>query len=649
MDLSALGREAMALHRQGRLAEAEARYRQILALDPRLFPALSLLGSLRLQLGDSREAADLLARALAVAPDNADALAHYGMALIGLGRFQDAASSFDQALALKPSLLLALTGRAAAMRGLGRTADSLADFDAVVAADPANPDGWNGRGVQLRKLGRIEEALESFNRALRLWPDFAEALQDRGALLWDEKRDFPAALADLERAMAIDPARPALSENLLHLKMMMAHDACDLDQVQALANQLPDLIARGEIVPPMMQLLCSDDPKLQRRNAENLIAKRFPPLPPLWSGERHGKSRIRLAYLSSDFKNHAVAGQIGELIERHDRNRFEVIAISTGADDGSLQRQRLKNAFDSFHDLHGQGAPVIAQRIRDLQVDLLVDLNGHTEHDNLDVLRRRPAPVQVSWLGYAGTTGAPFIDALIADRVVAPDAENFSERLYLLPDSVLCADTSRKLGQAPSRVTAGLPTRGFVFCAFNRGWKITAPVFQSWMRILASVPNSVLWLKQPSPQAMNNLSIRASALGIDPARLVFAPSLALEDHLARHALADLFLDTFPYTGHATACDALWAGLPLVTRKGKGYAARVSASLLEAVGLAELVTETQEQYEELAIALARDPSRLADVRDRLAQNRATMPLFDTARFARDIEDLYARILADRLNE
>jgi predicted O-linked N-acetylglucosamine transferase (SPINDLY family) len=394
--------------------------------------------------------------------------------------------------------------------------------------------------------------------------------------------------------------------------------------------------------------LCSDDARLQRRNAESLIAKRFAPLEPLWSGERYRHDRVRLAYISSDFQNHAVAGQIAELIERHDRARFEVLAISTGADDGHGLRRRLMAGFDTFHDMRGHGAPVVAEHIRGLEIDVLVDLNGHTEHDNFEVLRRRPAPAQVSWLGFAGTTGAPYIDALIADPVVAPDAGTFSERLYLLPGCAMCADTTRALGATPNRAQAGLPDKGFVFCAFNRNWKITADMFQCWMRILKAVPDSVLWLKQPSAQARTNFLERATALGVDPSRLVFAQPLPLEEHLARHALADLFLDTFPYTGHATACDALWTGLPVITRKGDGYAARVSASLLEAVGISDLVTDTAEEYEALAIALARDPARLADIRDRLAQNRDTAPLFDTARFARDIEALYLRILADRVN-
>lgn len=648
MDLHVLGQQAMTLHRQGHLAEAEARYRQILVIDPHVFPALFMLGNLRLQRGDSGEACELLARALAIAPRDAEVLTQYGLALIGLGRFSEAAAAFGQALAGKPGMTLALTGRAAAMRGLGRTEESLADYEAVVAADPTNPDAWNGRGAQLRKLGRIQEALESFNRALALWPDFAEALQDRGALLWDDKRDFSAALADLEKAFALDPSRPALSENLLHLKMMMAHDASDLDRMQELADTLPDLIASGEVVPPMMLLLCNDDARLQRRNAENLVAKRFAALAPVWSGERYRHDRIRLAYISSDFNNHAVAGQIAELIERHNRGHFEVLAISTGADDGHDLRRRLRLAFDTFHDMRGHGGPVIAQRIRDLEVDVLVDLNGHTEHDNFDVLRRRPAPAQVSWLGFAGTSGAPYVDALIADPVVAHDASAFCERLYLLPDSAMCADTTRRPAAPTSRALAGLPDKAFVYCVFNRNWKITAAMFQSWMRILQAVPGSVLWLKQPSAQAQANLLGRAAGLGVDPTRLVFAQPLPLEDHLGRHALADLFLDSFPYTGHATACDALWAGLPVVTRKGHGYASRVSASLLEAVGLSDLGTETAEEYEALAIALAHDTARLKAIRVRLAQNRDTAPLFDTARFARNIEALYRRILSDRIN-
>lgn len=642
-----LGRQAVALHQQGRLAEAEQLYRQILQIDPRLFPALFFLGMLRLEQGDSAEAASLLERAVMLNGRDPAAWLHYGLALQGQGQFEQAVTAQERALALQPGLIPARLGRGGALRALGRNAEALADYDAVLSADPNNADVWCGRGALLRKLGRTDAALESFTRAIVLVPQFAEALQNRGELLCDEKKDYAAARADLEQAMALAPDRPALADNLLHVQIMAALDAGDLDRLEELSSQLPDLIAKGRIVPPFMLLLCSDDPALQLQNARRLVEARFPALPPLWQGQRYAHDRIRLAYISSDFNHHAVAGQIAALIEHHDRSRFEVIAISTGADDGSDERRRLLSAFDRFEDVRGSDAAAIAQLIHGLKVDLLVDLNGHTEHDNLDVLRRRPAPAQATWLGFAGTTGAPYMDALIADAVGAPDASDFSEKLYPLPDVFFPTDPGRQPGSAPSRVEAGLPEQGFVFASFNRSWKITAPVFDGWMRILATVPGSVLWLKQPNAATRRNLERRAASAGVDPTRLIFAPPLALDAHLARHELADLFLDTFPYTGHATACDALWSGLPVLTRKGRTYAARVSASLLHTLGLGELTVESGEAYEALAISLAQDRARLTALRDRLAERRKISALFDPARFAGNIEAAYQQILSDCL--
>ena len=644
----AWGRQAVALHQQGRLAEAEALYRQILATDGRIFPALYLLGMLRLEQGDSTEAATLLARAVAVNGNDPAAWLHYGLALQGQRRFKEALTAHERALGLQPALAPARLGRGAALRALGHTREALIDYETVLAADSANADAWNGRGALLRKLGRIDEALDSYGRAIALMPQFAEALQNRGELLCDEKKDYAGARIDLERAIVLAPDRPSLADNLLHVEIMLALESGDLDRVQAFAARIPTLVAAGRIVPPFMLLLTSDDPKLQLQNARQLVATRFPAQPPLWRGEAYGHDRIRLAYISSDFNNHAVAAQIAPLIEQHDRTRFEVLAISTGADDASPQRQRLMAAFERFEDVRGQDAAAIAALIHGLDVDLLVDLNGHTEHDNLDVLSRRSAPVQATWLGFAGTTGAPFVDGLIADAMVAPDVSAFSEKLYCLPDVFFPIDPDRKIGEAPSRTQAGLPPEGFVFCSFNRPWKITAPVFACWMRVLAAVPGSVLWLKQPNAAQHHNLEMRAAAAGIDPARLVFAPPLPLEAHLARHRLSDLFLDTFPYTGHATACDALWAGLPVLTHKGATYAARVSASLLHTLGLDELTTESPQDYEALAIALAQDNQRLAGLRGRLAEGRNASALFDPTRFARNIEAAYMQILADRLS-
>ncbi|HEX4027374.1 MAG TPA: tetratricopeptide repeat protein [Rhizomicrobium sp.] len=641
-DVHVLGRQAVALHQQGKPAEAERLYRQVLAIDPRVFPALYLLGVLRLEQGDSAEAAGLIERALALNPGDPAAWTHYGLALQGQARFEDALAAQERALALRPGLLAARLGRGGALRALGRNDAALADYEAVLAGDPGNADAWNGRGALLRALSRIDEALESFNRALALDPSFAEALQNRGLLLWDEKKDFPAALADLEQAVRLEPSRPALKSNLLHLKIMMALKDCDWAGADAIAQTLPALVAAGESVPPMMLLSLNGEEMLQLQAARNIVAERYPDLPPLWKGERFRHDRIRLGYISSDLGEHPVGAQIAQLIECHDRDHFDVIAFSTGPDDASALRQRLKAGFDRFHDLWGRSAQQSADFIRAQDVDVLVELNGHTQRGSLDILRRRPAPVQVSWLGYAGTSGAPFIDHLIADHTVAPNARAFSEKLEYLPNCFFVTDTTRAIGAPPSRAEAGLPENATVFCGFNHVMKLGSQSFARWMRILAQVPDSVLWLRQPEETAAVNLRLAASRHGIAPERLVFAGRVAADMHLARHALADLFLDILPYNAHATAADALWAGLPVLTCAQGCFAGRVAASLLHAVGLPELIAPTPEDYEAMAVTLARDPERLAVLKAKLAANRAGAPLFDTQRFARDIEEIYAKL-------
>ncbi len=641
-DIHVLGRQAVALHQQGRPAEAELLYRRILALNPRVFPALFLLGVLRLEQGDSTEAASLIEKALALNPSDPAAWLHYGLALQGQSRFEDALAAQERALAIRPDLLPARLGRGGALRALGRNEAALADYEAVLAGDAGNADAWNGRGALLRVLSRIDEALDSFDRALAIDPDFVEALQNRGLLLWDEKQDYAAARADLERTLALEPARPSLKSNLLHLHIMMALRDCDWASADAIGESLPALIAGGGSVPPMMLLSLNGDEMLQLRAARNIVMERYPNLAPLWNGERWRHDRIRLGYISSDLGEHPVGAQIAELIERHDRARFEVIAFSTGPDDGSALRGRLKAGFDRFHDLWGRSARQAAQFIYAQEVDVLVELNGHTQRGSLDILRRRPAPMQVGWLGYAGTSGAPFIDCLIADRIVAPNPQAFSEKLEHLPDSFFVTDTTRMFGASPSRAEAGLPHDGFVFCGFNHVMKLGSQSFARWMRILEQVPGSVLWLREPGETAKANLCRAASDHGIAPDRLVFAGRAATSVHLARHALADLFLDILPYNAHATAADALWAGLPVLTCAQGCFAGRVAASLLHAVGLPELVAPTPEAYEAMAVGLARDPERLAAIKTRLAATRASAPLFDTPRFACNIEAIYEKL-------
>jgi protein O-GlcNAc transferase len=386
------------------------------------------------------------------------------------------------------------------------------------------------------------------------------------------------------------------------------------------------------------------DPALQLECAKINIGFLVPVVPqPLWNGSMRRRDRLRIGYLSADFHRHATAFLIAELFERHDRSRFEVLGFSYGPDDESDMRARLVAAFDQFHVVHTVSDRDVAKLLNDLAVDIAVDLKGLTRDCRPGILAHRPAPIQVSYLGYPGTMGADFIDYVIADKVVLPfDQQPFwTEKIVHLPDSYQVNDSKRKIAaHTATRGDTGLPDQGFVFCCFNNTWKVTPPVFDVWMRLLKAVDNSVLWVLRDNIVAERNLRKEAALRGVDPLRLVFAESLPLEEHLARQRLAELFLDTLPVNAHTTASDALWAGLPVLTCYGQAFSGRVAASLLHAIGLPELVTHSLDEYEGVALRLARDPSQLEDLRNRLQNNQSTYPLFNTDRFRRHIEAAYA---------
>jgi predicted O-linked N-acetylglucosamine transferase (SPINDLY family) len=358
------------------------------------------------------------------------------------------------------------------------------------------------------------------------------------------------------------------------------------------------------------------------------------------------RDKIRIGYFSADFYDHPVAALMAETFEAHDRSRYEVTAFSFGLDTQDGMRRRMERAFDRFLDVRGKSDQDIALLARSVGIDIAVDLAGYTGGSRTGIFALRAAPIQVNYLGYPGTMGAEYMDYLIGDRTVVPEAQqrHYTEKIVYLPHSYLPHDSSRTISETVfTREELGLPPTGFVFCCFNNSYKITPSTFDSWMRILSQVENSVLWLSQNNPTAASNLRREAARRGVNAERLIFANRMAsLTDHLARHRVADLFLDTLPYNAHATAIDALWAGLPVLTCVGEGFAARVAASLLTAIELPELITSTAEQYEELAVQLAANPQRLALIRQKLASNRLKTPLFDTRAFTRHLEAAYARI-------
>jgi protein O-GlcNAc transferase len=629
----------LALLGQGQSTQAMACFEQALRLKPTYHEAHYNVGHVLHEQGRLAEAADRYERALALKPDFAEAHNALGAMLLLQGRSAQAMACCERALALKPDFAPAHCNLGGVFAQQGRLEQATASFERALALMPGFAEAHCNLGGVFTRLGRLDEAMACFERALALKPDFVEAINGRAIALQVLRR--PAeALASFDRVLAIKPDHRYAFSGMADAALAI----CDWARTARLAGELEAHIAqRKSIISPFVLLGYGSDPWSQLQCAMMFVEDKLPVRPqPLSTGTIHRHDKIRIGYLSADFHRHATAFLMAELFELHDRARFEVLGVSFGRDDQSDMRARLVRGFDQFHDVRSSSDHDAAKLLNDLQVDIAIDLKGHTQGARPGILAHRPAPVQVSYMGYPGTMGAEFIDYLIADKTVLPfDQQPFyTEKIVHLPDCYWVTDSKLEImAGTPTRREAGLPDEGFVFCCFNNNYKITPPVFDVWMRLLGAVTGSVLWLLQDNGDAQENLCKEAAARGIDPARLVFAGRLTLEEHLARHRLADLFVDTLPIGAHTTASDALWAGLPLLTCQGNSFVGRVAASQLHAAGLPELATRDLGEYEALALRLATDASLLRGLRHRLAQNRATCRLFDTDRFRRHIESAY----------
>jgi predicted O-linked N-acetylglucosamine transferase (SPINDLY family) len=668
--------QAVALHQAGRLGEAEILYKRILAMDTSHAGALGNLGLIHLQRGNREACIRLLGKSLEISPNQPTALNALGMSLQDLNRLDEAIASYDRAIALKPDFIEALYNRGNALQLVSRLDEALANYDRTLALRPDFAEAYYNRGIAQQKLNRLDEALASYDRALALRPDFAEAHNNRGNALKDIWRldealasydralalrpdsveihnnrgnvlqilkRFDEALASYDRALALKPDYPYLAGSWLHCKML----CCDWNGLEAAYTVITDAIDIGKKAsPPFTILAIPSTPAQQLRCAQIFIRDKYPGRSTtMWPGERHNHDRIRIGYFSSDFRNHATGHLMAELFERHNRSRFEIIGFSYGPPANDPWRQRLEKTFDRFFDVRTWADRDTAALVREREIDIAVDLNGFTQSRRTGVFALRPAPVQVNYLGYPGTLGADYMDYLIADQTLIPQKHQmyYDEKIVYLPHTYQANNSTKTISSRPfSRSELGLPDGAFVFCAFNNSFKITPDLFDVWMRLLQQVPGSVLWLLEGNAVATRNLRLETEKRGVSSDRLVFAPYMELAEHLARQRQADLFLDTFYCNAHTTASDALWAGLPVLTCLGDTFAGRVAASLLQAVGLPELITHSHADYESLALALATDPERLAAIRRRLALNRTTQPLFDTTRFTRHLEEAYAKM-------
>ena len=561
--LQAKLQRGLALHQQGKLAEAEKLYQEILQQEPTYFDVLHMLAVVALQTRRIERGVELISEAIELDPNVAAAHSDLGLALSDLNRNEEALASYDKAIALKPDFAKA----------------------------------YYNRGNTLNQMKRYEEALASYNKALALKPDY-----------------------------------PFLYGMWLHTKMII----CDWDNLESEVAQLVEKIKCAEkISPPFTILSTSSSLDMQLRASEIWALAKHPlnkTLPKITKRQRRDK--IRIGYFSADLGEHPTAYLSAELFEKHDRSQFEVTAFSFG--------QNTNETFDRFIDVGNQSDRDAALLARKLEIDIAVDLMGHTQDSRTTIFAMRAAPVQVTYLGYPGTMGAEYIDYLIADSILIPASNQkyFSERIVYLPHSYQASDTKRRIADKSfTRAEVGLPEDAFVFCCFNQAVTINPNIFDLWMRFLRNINNSVLWLLADNVTATRNLKREARNRGISEDQLIFAPRLPMADHLARHKLADLFLDTLPFNAHATASDALWAGLPVLTCVGETFPGRVAASLLNAIGLPELITSTTQEYETLATELATNPEKLAAIKHKLASNRLTTPLFDTQKFTRHIEAAY----------
>ncbi len=625
----------------GEYESALLSYDSAIRCEPKYAAAHHNRGCTLVSLGRTEQALQGFDTALGIDPAFVDALCNRGCLLRDLRRPREALQSFDRALGLRADHPPALCGRGDVLLALRRFPESIASFDRALRLDPTNASAHFNRGNALLESGRREDALAAFDRTLQLKPDFGQALRASADLLLALQR--PAAAAQRFQALLqAEPAADYAPGALLHAQL------CSADWTVKVPAADPEhvteaVLAGSRADSPFSFLAVADSPAAQLRCAQTFVAHRCPPMAPLWTGERYRHGRIRLAYVSADFRDHAVSRLMAGVFERHDRGHFETHAISLRPEERSALGQRVKGAFEHFIDVSGRSDKEAAELMRSLEIDIAVDLTGFTDGQRPQIFARRPAPVQVNYIGFPGTMGAPYMDYILADAFVIPpeQARHYGERVVHLPECFQANDDRRLIGDPATRLEAGLPEDAFVFCCFNATCKLNPNMFDIWMRLLDRVPKSVLWLLGDE-EVGGHLRREAMIRGVDPGRIVFAARRPYAQHLARLQLADLFLDTLPFGAGATASDALWAGLPVLTCAGESLAARMAGSLLLNLGLPELVTQELGAYESRALELARDPGALRELRRTLDLNRSTAPLFDSARCCRALEDAYRRM-------
>ncbi len=577
--------------------------------------------------------------ALRLVPDRVSVLTNLSAALLKQNKVAGAREFAEKAVLLDDRSSESWLNLGACLAKEKKYSEALDYYEKAITVKPGNAVAWSNRGNIFRELMRNDEALNDYQKAVNLDPDFSEAWQNQGIVLRELGR-HEEALSCFDKAIHINPNLPYLLGGWINTKRIL----CDwAGLAESYATLVKKIEAKEKVANPFNILSMPNSLQHQKTCAEIYIKDMFPPGVARSFGETKGRSdKIKIGYFSADFHNHATSHLLVGLLERHDNSKFEILGFSFGRQTDDEMRQRLTGAFNCLIDVSEKSDIEIGNMALGLKVDIAVDLKGLTGGCRTGIFSDRIAPIQVNYLGYPGTMGADYIDYLIADPTLVPQKHIhfYTEKIVFLPYTYQANDSSKRISETTiCREEAGLPSSGFVFCCFNNNYKITPDMYDVWMRILRKVDGSVLWLLEGNQTVANNLRTEAEARGVSADRVVFAKRMELADHLARHRLADLFLDTLYYNAHTTASDALWAGLPVLTKIGDTFAGRVAASLLNAVGLPELITTSLEKYELLALELATNPQKLESIKRKLAQHRTTYPLFNTALFTRHLESAY----------
>ena len=652
-DLIALQVQGLTLAMQGRSSEAVAPLSKAALQDAKNPELLSNLAKAQHGAGLFADAVQTYEKLTRLVKNHPQILTDMGTSYAKLKSYDQASACYAKAIELQPDYFLAFSNQGNLLSELGYVSEAIASYEQALKLNPNYAEAWTNCGNAFFKLGNFEDARFAHEKALALDPNYGEAWSNLGNALLELKKG-DEAFDCYEKAFALKPLHPYLMGQFLAAKLT----SCNWDGVEAAVKKMLDLVEQNHSVCiPFALLQTSASLVLQKHCAQIFVADRCPSNAPNAFPllEKSPSEKIRIGYFSSDFRDHPVGILMENLIRLHDRSTFEVFGFFLNAPTGDAVESGLLGLFDKTFSLYGLSDPAAQALITESQIDIEVDLNGHTSGARTELFARNLAPLQVSYLGYAGTSGAQFYDYLIADQVTIPEEHRacYSEKIAYLPNSFFPVDTSispEQLGGLPTRASQGLPETGFIFACFNNAYKINPPIFSRWMGLLKQVPGSVLWLSKLSSNAMLNLQQEARAQGVDPSRLVFATRVpARVDHLSRLRLADLFIDTPNYNAHATAADALWAGVPVLTTMGHTFAGRVAASQIASLGLADLIVNSDDEYIAKALELASHPERVKEIKDRLEAHRYQSPLFNTKQYVKDLESLYAKLLRERANQ